>query len=324
MMHIALTGGTGFIGTHMIERLLAEGHHVSCLVLPGQKYRPIPDVRYFEGDLRDSRSLEPFVRGAQTIIHLAGLTRAKTEREFIEINAEGTDCLVRTAKRCSPEFSHIIAMSSLAAVGPASDEIGLSENAPLRPISPYGRSKAKLEACLRAYEPQVNWTVIRAPGVYGPYDRDFLQYFKLVQKGWRLVVGKRSVMSVLFVKNLVSAIMTCLDNPVALNQAFFISDDGCYDWDQLGGMIESSLGKKSFRISIPFWVVKWVSALTEFVKPILRKPPLITRDKLAEMSQEYWVVCNKKAHEVLGYKPSYSTEDAFKETGEWYRANGWV
>lgn len=323
-MHIALTGGTGFIGTHMIDQLLSDGHCVSCLVLPGQKYKPIPNVRYFEGDLRDSKSLEAFLQGSQTIIHLAGLTRAKTEGEFIEINAKGTECLVRTAKRVSPEFSHIIAMSSLAAVGPASDESGLSENAPLRPISPYGRSKKKLEECLRGFEPEVKWTVIRAPGVYGPYDRDFLQYFKLVQKGWRFVVGKHSVMSVLFVKNLVSAIEKCLGNPASYNQAFFISDDGCYDWDQLGCMIESSLGKKSFRVSIPFWVVQGVSTLTEFVKPMLRNPPLITRDKLAEMSQEYWVVCNKKAHEMLGYKPTYTTEEAFKETGEWYRANGWI
>jgi nucleoside-diphosphate-sugar epimerase len=308
----------------MIDQLLSEGHCVSCLVLPGQKYKPIPKVRYFEGDLRDPRSLEAFLQGTQTIIHLAGLTRAKTEREFNEINAEGTECLVRTARRVSPEFSHIIAMSSLAAVGPASDASGLSENAPLRPISSYGRSKAKLEECLQKFEKEVSWTIIRAPGVYGPYDRDFLQYFKLVDKGWRLVMGKRSVISVLFVKNLVSAIVACLDSPASHNQVFFISDDGCYDWDQIGGMMESSLGKKSFRVAIPFWLLRGIFALSEFARPILRTPPLITQDKLTELSQEYWVVCNKKANDLLGYRPPYSTEAAFKETVDWYRANGWI
>jgi nucleoside-diphosphate-sugar epimerase len=324
MKNIAITGGTGFIGTHMIERLLADGHRVSCLVLPRQKYTALPDVTYFEGNIMEPASLEGFLQNTQTIIHLAGLTRAKTEQEFLAINAEGTASLVDAAKKYSPDFSHIIAMSSLAAIGPSNDDCGHCEEEPFKPISSYGRSKAKLEEYLQKQDLNVHWTAIRAPGVYGPYDRDFLQYFKLVNKRVRLVIGKRNVMSLVYVKNLVSAIATCVDNPAAYNQAFFISDDGCYDWDDIGKMIEASLGKKSLRISIPFWVVRGASMMSELMKPMMKNPPLITKDKLAEMSQSYWVVSCKKAHTLLGYTPSYTTSDAFQETGKWYRTHGWL
>jgi len=324
MMNIAITGGTGFIGTHMIERLLIDGHKVSCLVLPRQKYTIMPDVTYFEGDIMNPPSLEKFLQGAQTIIHLAGLTRAKTEQEFIAINAEGTAGLVEAAKKYSADFSHIIAMSSLAAIGPSDDDCGHCEDEPFKPISSYGRSKAKLEEYLQNQNLNVHWTAIRAPGVYGPYDRDFLQYFKLINKRVRLVIGKRNVMSLVYVKNLVSAMAACIDNPAAYNQAFFVSDNGCYDWDDIGAMIEASLDKKSIRITVPLWALWGMIIVTEWMKPILKNPPLITRDKLAHMSQSYWVVSCKKANELLGYTPSYTTLDAFRETGTWYRVNGWL
>ena len=118
--------------------------------------------------------------------------------------------------------------------------------------------------------------------------------------------------------------MKCIDNPNSYNQAYFIADQGCYDWDQLGQMIESSLGKRTFRVTVPMWVVEWVSHTVELIKPILPRPPLLNRDKLAEMSQEYWVVCSRKAEMELGYKPLCSTEEAFYATGEWYKANGWI
>ena len=93
-------------------------------------------------------------------------------------------------------------MSSLAASGPCPDGRCLDEDEEPRPRTPYGRSKAALEAALCAYVGRMNCTFIRAPGVYGPRDRDFLQYFKLVRRGVRVIVGERNVMSLVYVKTL--------------------------------------------------------------------------------------------------------------------------
>ncbi|TFG83191.1 MAG: NAD-dependent epimerase/dehydratase family protein [Spirochaetales bacterium] len=323
-MNVAVTGGTGFIGGHVLKRLVADGHRVTCLVLPGFPYEGVPGVTYHQGDLRKTDTLAGFLEGVQTIVHLAGLTKARTEREYFEVNADAVVRLLDAAAELSPSFSHVVAMSSLAAVGPTSDSRGICEDTPLNPISPYGRSKARLEAVLKDREDRTQWTVIRAPGVYGPHDRDFLQYFKLIKKGWRFVIGKKNLMSLVYVKNLADAIATCVILPAARNQVFFVADQGTYDWDDIGAMIEDCFQQRTRRVQVPYWAIHVVSLLSDLVSPFMREAPLLNRHKLAEMSQKNWVVSHEKVYTMLGYEPSTRTKDALRETGEWYLANGWI
>lgn len=318
---IALTGVTGFIGAHVLERLLLDGHQISCLVRAGRVFDRLPGVRYCVGELRDPDSLRELLDGAETVVHLAGLTRAKTEAEYNEVNALAVERLVALARTVSPAFEHIVAMSSLAAMGPARDESGICEDEPFQPITPYGRSKALLESLAA---PGVAWTFIRAPGVYGPRDKDFLQYFKLVNKGLRLVIGKRNLMSLVYVKNLADAIAACVQKPEARGEAFFIADEGCYDWDDIGHMIEACLEKKTLRLRVPFWAVRVASLFSLLAMPFVRVPPLLNKHKLAEMSQEYWVVSTEKARKILGYSPRIDTKTAFCDTARWYAEQGWL
>jgi nucleoside-diphosphate-sugar epimerase len=329
-MKIAVTGGTGFVGSHVVELLLAGGDEVNCLVLPSEgrlwlePYSGESRLRFFEGSVTDRASLGPFVGGCDAIVNIAGLTRAKTEERFVEVNSGGAVNLVEAALARPDGPRHIVSMSSLAAVGPCPDGRCLDEDAPLRPLTPYGRSKAALEAALRAYEGRMNCTFIRAPGVYGPRDRDFLQYFKLVTRGLRLIAGSRNVTSLVYVKTLAAAIVTCIRNPAAYGEAFFIADDGEYDWDELSAMIESALGKRTLRIAVPDWAVAILATLAEAVKPFARRPPLLGRNKLLEMRQPRWVVSTAKARRLLGFEPLMSTAEALAETGLWYRDMGWI
>ena len=159
------------------------------------------------------------------------------------VNAGGAVNLVEAALALPDGPRHIVSMSSLAASGPCPDGRCLDEDEEPRPLTPYGRSKAALEAALRPYEGRMSCTFIRAPGVYGPRDRDFLQYFKLVRRGLRVIVGDRNVMSIVYVKTLAQAIVDCVLNPAAYGQAFFIADEGEYDWDAFSAMVEKSLAR---------------------------------------------------------------------------------
>jgi dihydroflavonol-4-reductase len=329
-MRIAVTGGTGFVGSHVVELLLERGDEVNCLVLPSEGPLWLGDLAgekrlaFFEGSITDRASLDPFVEGCDAIVNIAGLTRAKTEEQFVAVNAGGAVNLVEAALSFPDGPRHIVSMSSLAASGPCPDGRCLDEDEPQRPLTPYGRSKAALESALRAYEGRMNCTFIRAPGVYGPRDRDFLQYYKLVMRGLRLIAGPRNVTSLVYVKTLARAIVDCILNPAAYGQAFFIADDGEYDWDELSAMIEEAMGKKTVRIAVPGWAVAILALCAEAAKPFAKRPPLLGRHKLLEMRQPRWVVSTAKAQRLLGFKPQASTAEALAETGKWYLAKGWI
>ena len=280
--------------------------------------------RFFEGSVTDRSSLGPFLEGCSAIVNVAGLTRARTEAEFMAVNAGGAINLVEAALAIPEGPRHIVSMSSLAAAGPCLEGACLDEEDELRPLTPYGRSKAALEEGLRAYGGRMHCTFIRAPGVYGPRDRDFLQYFRLVRRGLRAVVGRRSVMSILYVKTLARAIADCVLNPSAYGQAFNIADEGEYDWDDLSAMIEEALGRRTTRIAVPDWAVAVAAAFSEAAKPFARRPPLLDRYKLLEMRQGRWVASTDKARRLLGFMPGISTKDAMAETARWYIANGWI
>lgn len=324
-MRVAVTGGTGFIGSHVVEDLLMDGHEVSCLVLPSEGHGWIEGrkVSFFKGSILDKGSLGPFLEGADVIIHLAGLTRARSEEEFVRVNALGARNIVEAALALANPPRQIIAMSSLAAMGPT-PEGGATEEDDLRPISPYGRSKAELERVVGAYGDRIACTFIRAPGVYGPRDKDFLQYFRLVGKGLRLIVGPRTVFSILYVKTLSAAILACLLKAEAYGSSFLIADDGAYNWDEFSGMIEESLGGKTLRIQVPEWMV-WIVALGSYLStPFLSKPPLVNRTKILEARQPFWIVSTAKAKAILGFRPVAPTKAAIAETAAWYKAKAWI
>jgi dihydroflavonol-4-reductase len=329
-MRVAVTGGTGFVGSHVVELLLARGDEVRCLVLPSEGklwLEGLPEgesLRFFEGSVTDRASLPPFLEGCDAIVNVAGLTRSKTEEGFMAVNALGAVNLVEAALSLPGGPRHIVSMSSLAASGPCPDGCCLEEDEEQRPLTPYGRSKAALESSLRAYEGRMHVSFIRAPGVYGPRDRDFLQYFKLVKGGLRLIAGKRNVMSLLYVKTLASAIASCLLNPASYGQAFFVADAGEYDWDDFSSMVEAALGKRTLRVQVPEWIIAVIAFISEAAKPFMRRPPLLDRDKLLEVGQHRWVVSTAKAERLLGFKPVATTADAIAETGTWYMENGWI
>ncbi|HZU51772.1 MAG TPA: NAD(P)-dependent oxidoreductase, partial [Sphingomicrobium sp.] len=156
-MRLAITGGTGFIGSHLIDVALAAGHEVNALTRRPQG--PRLGVEWIAGDLSARDSLERLVRDAEAIIHVAGTITATNAKGFEEGNVAGT--LAMLAAATAGGVQRFVQVSSLAAREPK--------------LSLYGASKARAEELV--HSSGLNWAIVRPPAVYGPGDKETLELF---------------------------------------------------------------------------------------------------------------------------------------------------
>ncbi|HIJ59654.1 MAG TPA: NAD(P)-dependent oxidoreductase, partial [Nitrospirae bacterium] len=182
-MKALVTGGTGFIGSHLVERLIREGFEVTCLIRDKGNLKFLKDVRnirLFKADCLNPEQLRDLDDDYEYVFHLAGLTKANSKEEFFLSNVTVTENLVSAILLKSKSLKRFVHISSLSAVGSANDNIPLTEESLPRPVSNYGLSKLKGEELVYGVRNNIPITILRPTVVYGPRDRDFLVFFKLI------------------------------------------------------------------------------------------------------------------------------------------------
>jgi nucleoside-diphosphate-sugar epimerase len=325
-MKIAVTGATGFVGSHVAEQLVGAGHEVTVLARsPGRLgwIRHLP-ARVLYGDLDRPDILRELARGQDVIVHAAGLTRAMSLEEFVRVNVEGSVRVMDAALAAAPSLRRFVYLSSQAAMGPSPEGEPLSEDAPRRPISDYGLSKSFAEDALARFADRVPITVIRPPWVYGPRDRDTLAYFRLAARGLRLVVAPRSFYSVVHVDNLAIGIRLAAESGLPGARAYFLTDGAGFDIERISRMMCDAVGRRAVRVRVPVAAVAVVAAVNEVATRITGRPPLIGWRKFGETRNPCWLVSDRRAHDELGYRPMICTERGMVETAAWYRVAGWL
>ena len=325
-MRIALTGASGFIGSHLAEYLVNQNHQVTCLLRKTSSRRWLQHLSFREvlGDVAQPQTLQPFVQEQDVVIHAAGITKAINETEYLIGNTESTKNLLAAIRQLNPQLQRFVLISSQAAAGPSLAKIPLGENALKNPITAYGRSKALAEEITLQFGKDFPVTIIRPPTVYGPRDRDVYAYFRFVNKNLQPILGKENTVSLVYVKNLVAGIAAAMTHPHAIQQCYFITDDGQYTWSDLADMIAHILNKRPIKIKIPNWLIQAIAGINSFYSNLTRKPVLLNREKLLEMRQPYWLAANEKAKAELGFFPPFTTDAALRETAVWYLENGWL
>jgi nucleoside-diphosphate-sugar epimerase len=325
-MKIAITGATGFIGSHLAEHLADVGHEVTVLARSPERtgwIRHLP-VRVVYGDLDGADAMQEFTAGQQVIVHAAGLTLAANRDEFIRVNVDGSVRLLSAALAGSPGLRRFVYLSSQAAMGPSPAGESLGEDAPLRPISAYGESKSLAEQELARFADRVPITFIRPPWVYGPRDRHTLSYFQLAAHGVRLVVGPRSRYSIVHASDLAAGIRLAAESTLPGARAYFLTDGEGRTIEELARIIAHAAGRRTVRLPVPVAAVAVVAAVNELVGAVTRRPPFIGWRKLGEVRNPCWVVSDRRAREELGYRPEITTEQGMAQTAAWYRTAGWL
>src|SRR5512143_719814 len=184
-MKALLTGASGFIGSHLADALLAHGYSVRVLLRRSSSLEWLEDQRLERvyGDLFDKEALRMAVSDVDYVYHLAGLTKAKKREEYFRANHLGTKNLLEAVQEKAPRLQRFVHVSSQAAVGPSPTVAPIDETAPAKPITSYGQSKWAAEQECRQFSRHLPVTIVRPPAVFGPRDRDILEFFRSASRG---------------------------------------------------------------------------------------------------------------------------------------------
>lgn len=323
-MKAFITGGTGFIGSHLIDFLLNKGVETYALVrdINNLKWLKGLDINLLKGDLF---SIPPLPSDIDYIYHVAGFTKASNSTDYYTVNQQGTASLFQSFHSQKIHPKKIIYLSSLAAAGPSFDDKPVKESQPPQPITPYGRSKLMGEAEALNFKDVFPIVILRAGAVFGPRDEDFLHYFKLIKKGiLPSFDSKKRLLSTCYVKDLIQAINLSTQRELESGEIINVADPRPYSWDEIGKAAGREMGKTLKRVKIPLPVVCIAALISDLRNVLSRKPSIINRHKFKDMKQRGWIADTKKATEKLSFCPQYSLQDAIHETIDWYFKYGWL
>ncbi len=336
-MKCFVTGGNGFIGTHLVDRLVAEGNEVTCLVLKNSDIGHLKKlgVEIVFGDLRDISSLKKTARDVDCVFHLAALARAYEhlcENDYTETNIIGTRNLLEAFKERN--IKKFVYISSIEAVGGTSGK-PLTEDSPCKPAGIYGKTKRGGELLVMEYSKKYNMRncVIRIPMIYGPGNLLLWpRLFNIVRKGYFPIVGGGDTrFEFCFVENAVEGMVLAAKSKPASGEVFFISDERPYKIKEVLKAIAEEMQVNLRIIRLPY-AFAYAAALGfeglgrifkfyPFAVPETGRPTF-SRRTISWTTKDKWVCDTSKAKKLLGYKPPYSLKDGLKKTIGWYREIG--
>jgi dihydroflavonol-4-reductase len=323
---VLVTGATGFIGGHLVERLLAEGSRVRCLVRPGSRRPaaarrlPPPEAESVLGDLESGAGLEYAMEGVTLVFHVAGVTKALRASGYYLGNVNATRNLARAVARTDARLVHL---SSIAAAGPSHYGRPLDENSIPRPLTDYGKSKLETEQLLRAQIAE-RTTIIRAPLVYGPRDIDVLHMFQSAARGARIRIGDRErYFSYLYVSDLIDGLLLAAQ-PGAAGRTYFLASPEPATWTEFHNAAASMMLRTLRTLTLPVWAAYLAGILADSSSRLLGRPWILSRDRVRDARHYYWTCDPTRAAAELGFQAQTSLREGVAATIEWYRHAHWL
>ena len=292
---IALTGATGFIGRRLLPALLARGCRLRALARGPQS--SLSGLEWVPGDLAQVNALEQLCADADIIVHLAASVRGARWEDFSAPNVDGVQHLLTARARVAPG-SRLLQISSLAARSPE--------------LSHYAASKAAGERLAQA----AGATVLRPPAVYGPGDQELLPLLIGLASGRGFIPGHAGRFSLIFVDDLVAAILSAIDTPLADGGVYPI-DDGHpagYDWNTIIETVATLRRAPVLPLRIPRSVLSAAAFLASEAQRLVGRAPMLTPGKVRELFHPEWVCGHAEFSARTGWQPRVSLAAGLRAT----------
>lgn len=317
---VALTGSTGFVGSHVVTALVAGGLRPVVLVRDRRRLvREVADkVDVVVGELGDRQALRALVERAGTVLHLAGVVRAGNAGAFDAGNRQGTANVVEACGEVAPAV-RLVYVSSLAAAGPSPDPGGRGPEDPPDPVSAYGRSKLAGEHAVRSFHGP--WTILRPPAIYGPRDVDVLQFFRLAARGLVPLPGGERWVTMAYVTDVVRAVLAAGCGK-ADGGVVHVGEPVPYTMDRLIELLAEAGGVRARAVHVPPVVVRCLGGVGSGLQRLGWRSVAMTADKAAELLARHWTARTGDSLRRLGLDGYVPFSVGAAASWAWYRERG--
>ena len=320
MRRVLLTGGTGFLGSHVAELLVEAGYEVRATIRPTSDTRwldPLP-IETVVADLEDPDRLAAALAGVSDVMHVGGVTIASDPAVFERVNAAGTAALAAAAGRAGIE--RFVLISSLAARGPDGAE---------GPVSPYGRSKlggeARLGALAVAGEAPPALRILRPGGIYGPRDPDMLALFRMAARGLLVLPSVEGRFQPVYVRDVAKAALGALQTAdPAETPPLPVVDDRVHTWSDVGEALAAALGRRTRIVRVPPAAFLAAGAAAELAAKLTGGSPAFDRRRARDLTRRTFTSDIDETRRALGWTPETSLREGMAATVKWYREHGWL
>lgn len=332
---ILITGAGGFIGSHLVEKALAEGWDVWAGVRASTSRQYLQDPRLHFVDLpySDNSALRAALLrhkkdyGAwDVVINNMGVTKTRRAADFERINCGYVKRLVEALRLTDMIPSQFVLMSSLSAWGPIHESDGL----PIRlddtphPNTAYGLSKLHAAQFMKS-QSDIPYLIFYPTGVYGPRERDYYLMFKTVRAGFDFVPGLRPQrITFIYVRDLVDCIFRAI-GAGKTRREYIVAEGQSYTSSEFRRCIQTELHRRfCLPVKVPLWLLKAVNYTAGWLAGRTGRVSTLNADKYRIMAQRNWDADISAIREELGFEPAWSLREGVRETCAWYKANHWL
>ena len=314
-MRVLVTGATGFVGSHIAQAFVHAGYDVRCGARASSDTRWISDLEaeLVPLDVRGSlENISRALRGADIVVHAAGITRARRAGDYYAVNSRGTGRLVDAALRAG--VGRFVLISSLAARGPDGRN---------SPASDYGWSKLQAETHLRSLESRIEAVVLRPAAVYGPRDTDLLPLFATAHAGWLPVPRSSAPLQPVYADDVAGAVLAAASGRSGFGP-FPVAERERYAWSDIVAGLEMTYGHSVRAVRLPVAAYLLAGRAAERAAKPFAAVPLLDERRARDLTTNAWTCDVSVSEKALGWRAEVPLPEGLDRAARWYDRVGWL